>query len=91
MKRIDKGLILKALGEQGKLMDHFQIGWGSGFVYTLFFECPDCKAMIAFHDYTDSQRTETQLRAKAYPAACSKCNFKGVLHGSAIIHSVEFE
>jgi hypothetical protein len=73
-------------------MDHYQIGWGSGFVYTLFFECPDCKASITFHDYTNSQKTEAELRANAYPAAaCAKCNFKGGLHGSAIIRCVEFE
>ena len=71
-------------------MDHVRIDYGSGFVYTLVFECPDCKASIILQDYTDSQRTEAELRAKAYPAKCAKCNFKGELQGSAIIHSVEF-
>lgn len=72
-------------------MDHFKIGYGPKFIYLLFFDCPGCKALITFHDYADSQRTDAELRAKAYPAACAKCNFKGGLYGSAIIHCVELE
>ena len=72
-------------------MDHVKISYGPKFIYLLLFNCPECNHLITFHDYADAEQTDEELKAKAYPAACGNCGFKGGLYGSGIIHSVELE
>ena len=71
-------------------MDHVTVNYGPKFVYLLFFDCPNCHKLITFHEYGNSEKTEDQLRAGAYPATC-KCGFDGGLYGSVMNHSVELE
>jgi hypothetical protein len=71
-------------------MQNIKLRYGPRFIYLLFFNCPDCQALITYHEHGDSEKTEAELRAKAYPASC-KCGFNGGLYGSAILHSVELE
>jgi hypothetical protein len=71
-------------------MQKIKLRYGPRFIYLLSFTCPDCQALITYHEYGDSRKTEAELKARAYPATC-KCGFKGGLYGSVILHSVELE
>jgi transcription elongation factor Elf1 len=72
-------------------MHHIKLSYGPNFTYLLFFTCPDCNHLFTLHYSSESIKTEAQLKNQNHLVACDKCNFKGMLVGSAIEHVVELE
>lgn len=72
-------------------MQKLRVSHEPQFVYLVCFTCPQCKGLLIYYEHGDSERTEAELKERNYPVACGKCNFKGILVGSEIIHFVELE
>jgi hypothetical protein len=73
-------------------MDRLKVSYGPKFVYLVCFTCPNCDSLLISREHGNSEgKTEHELRDRNYPVHCGKCDFKGILVGSEIIHFVELE
>jgi hypothetical protein len=73
-------------------MDKVKLNSSDGpFQHYIFLKCPQCSNLIVVSGSSLISVDIEELKRNNFAARCKHCTFNGVVVGSEVVHSIEFD